>query len=84
MTVKRATEALDGSEVEVPTRPTLGPERDEEEAFEELVQAFRAELNDLEASSQVAGGLSYYMDEFVREDEFTCRGCNSISSIFIF
>ena len=42
--MKRATEELDVSEIEVPQRPIPELDKDEEEAFEELVQAFRAEL----------------------------------------
>jgi hypothetical protein len=71
MAVKRATKELDERD---DVRPGPELDRDEEEAFEELFQAFRAELDHLENP----GGRVYFLDEFAREDEFTCHGCNLI------
>jgi len=76
--VKRATEELDVSETEVPQRPMPDLDKDEEEAFEELVQAFRAELEHPEDFVRGSEEQAYFLDEFVREDEFTCHGCNLI------
>jgi hypothetical protein len=53
-------------------------DQDEEEAFEDLVQAFRAELEHPEDFAQGPDELNCFLDEFVREDEFTCHGCNLI------
>ncbi len=76
--MKGATNELDGSEVTVqPRRPAPEQDRDEEEAFAELVQAFRTELDHLEGSRDTRE-LTYLVGEFVPEDEFTCHGCNLI------
>ncbi len=74
--MKRGTNELDRSDVAVlaPSR-ILELDRDAEEAFAELVQAFRAEL---EAFDRNAEDSAYFVDEFVPEDEFTCHGCNLV------
>jgi len=77
--VKRATTAHDPEVVEMLFHLLPPTDPDEEGAFQELVQAAGMEMHYPEALIKDRGSeLAYFLDEFVREDEFTCRGCNLI------
>lgn len=75
----RATGELGAGAVDVVSRPSPELDQDEEEAFEELVQALGLDREYPEAFVKDAGSeFSCFLDEFVREDEFTCHRCNLI------
>lgn len=75
--MKGATKELDPI---VEVLPPREPDRDlvEEEAFEQLVEAFGKNLGYAQTFPEGAASATSYFPEFVREDEFTCRRCNLI------